>query len=128
MSYMLIIKNYFKEDIELNIKVLDYIGDRATDMKQGDEIYSLIIQGFKKGEKVCVDFEGLTTVLSTFLNNAIGTLYKDYDSEYLNKNLQINNLCEDDMFILRRVIKRAKEFYRNESLITGALDQAIRSE
>lgn len=93
----------------MTIKVLEYIGDRATDMKQGDMIYELIIQGFKKGEKVCVDFGGLTTVLSTFLNNAIGTLFKDYDSDYLNNNLSILNLCEDDMFILRRVIKRAKE-------------------
>lgn len=95
----------------MTIKVLEYIGDRATDMKQGDMIYELIIQGFKKGEKVYVDFGGLTTVLSTFLNNAIGTLFKDYDSDYLNNNLSILNLCEDDMFILRMVIKRAKEFY-----------------
>lgn len=111
----------------MNIKVIEYIGDRATDMKQGDEIYKLIIQGFEKGEIVTVDFEGLTTVLSTFLNNAIGTLFKDYKSEFLNRNLIIQNLCEDDMFILRRVIKRAKDFYSNEALVTTALDKAIRS-
>lgn len=111
----------------MNIKVIEYIGDRATDMKQGDEIYQLIIQGFNNDEIVTVDFEGLNTVLSTFLNNAIGTLFKDYKSDFLNKNLKIQNLCEDDMFILRRVIKRAKEFYSNESLVTTALDKAIRN-
>lgn len=37
----------------MTIKVLEYIGDRATGMKQGDMIYELIIQGFKKGHKEC---------------------------------------------------------------------------
>lgn len=107
----------------MNIKILELVGDRATDMKQGDEIYKLIVQGFQNKEKVYVDFEGLTTVLSTFLNNAIGTLYKDYESEFLNANLNIINLCDDDMFILRRVIKRAKDFYKNEILVTSVLDE-----
>lgn len=107
----------------MDIKILELIGDRATDMKQGDEIYYKIIEGFKNNETVYVDFEGLTTVLSTFLNNAIGTLYKDYESDYLNANLKIKNLCEEDFFVLKRVIKRAKDFYKNEVLVTDVLDK-----
>lgn len=107
----------------MDIKILDFVGDRATDMKQGDEIYNLIVQGFQKKEIVCVDFDGLTTVLSTFLNNAIGTLYKDYKSDFLNANLKIINMCDDDMFILRRVTERARDFYNNEELVTNALNE-----
>ena len=106
----------------MRIHVLDYVGDRATDMKKGDQIYKLILEGFEKKEKVYVDFSDMTTVLSTFLNNAIGTLYKDYASDFLNENLKIENLCEDDMFILRRVTKRAKDFYANQQVITSVLD------
>jgi hypothetical protein len=106
----------------MRIKVIEYVGDRATDMKQGDDIYHLIVQGFEKREIVYLDFSNMTTVLSTFLNNAVGTLYKDYTSEFLNKNLKVENLCEDDMFILRRVTKRAKEFYANKQVITSVLD------
>lgn len=109
----------------MNIKVVSVVGDRATDMKQGDEIYKLILKGFNQNDIVYVDFEGMTTILSTFLNNAIGTLYKDYTSDFLNEKLKIENLCEDDMFILRRVIKRAKEFYKNEEAITKVLDENI---
>ncbi len=64
----------------------------------------------------------MITVLSTFLNNAIGTLYKDYTSDFLNANLKIVNLNEDDMFILRRVIKRAKDFYSHETELTKVFD------
>ena len=55
----------------MTIRIVDYVGDRATDMKQGDEIYNLIIAGFSKNEIVDIDFSGMTTILSTFLNNAI---------------------------------------------------------
>ena len=107
----------------MNIHVIDWVGDRATDMKQGDQIYDLILEGFKKKEVVHVDFSGMKTVLSTFLNNAIGTLYKDYTSEELNNNLKIENLCDDDMFILRRVTQRAKEFYSHPQIVSEALDK-----
>lgn len=107
----------------LEIKVIEIVGDRATDMKQGDQIYTLLKEGFAKGEVVVLDFKDMVTVLSTFLNNAIGTLYKDYTSDFLNSNLKIVNLNDDDMFILRRVIKRAKEFYSNEKELTKVLDE-----
>lgn len=109
----------------MNICVMDYVGDRATDMKQGDDIYKLIIDGFHQNEKVYLDFSGMTTILSTFLNNAIGTLYKDYTSEFLNQNLKIVNLCEDDLFILKRVIDRAKDFYTKPEIIQPALDESL---
>lgn len=32
----------------MRIHLLDYVGDRATDMKQGDQIYKLILEGFEK--------------------------------------------------------------------------------
>ncbi len=109
----------------MNIKVLDIVGDRATDMKQGDQIYELILKQFKNGNKVELDFDGMVTILSTFLNNAIGTLYQDYTSDFLNANLQILNMNGDDKFILRRVIKRAKEFYANEKEITNVLNDKL---
>lgn len=109
----------------MDIRVLDYVGDRATDMKQGDEIYKLIIGGFSQQEKVYIDFSDMTTILSTFLNNAIGTLYKDYTSEFLNENLKIKNLCIEDLFILKRVINRAKDFYSKPKIIQSVLDDSL---
>lgn len=109
----------------MNIRVIEYIGDRATDMQQGDKIYKLIVDGFNQKEKVYIDFSDMTTILSTFLNNAIGTLYKDYTSEFLNENLKIENLCKDDLFILKRVIDRAKDFYAKPQVIQSVLDENL---
>lgn len=105
------------------IRVLEQIGDRATDMKQGDRICQLIVEAFQRKEEVIVDFFGVKTVLSTFLNNAIGALYKNYTSEFLNRSLKLENLCEDDLFIVRRVTKRAREFYQNRGKIAEVLNE-----
>lgn len=112
----------------MNIKIVDYIGDRATDMGQGDKICNLIKQSFKNGKIVYLDFSGLNTVLSTFLNNAIGALYKDYDSVFLNKNLKIIGIDKDDYFILSRVTKRAKEYYSNTEKVTYSLNEDFSGE
>lgn len=109
----------------MEIKLIDVIGDRATDMGQGDAVCDQILDAFSKDEKVVLDFSHMTTILSTFLNNAIGSLYKSYSSDYLNSNLKIINLCDDDMFILQRVIKRAKDFYAHEQIITSSLNESF---
>lgn len=104
------------------IRILEKIGDRATDMKQGDRIHDEIVVGFKANETVELDFNGMQTVLSTFLNNAIGALFRDYSSEFLNQNLKITNLCDEDLFILKRVISRAKDFYKDPNGMTDTLN------
>lgn len=110
------------------VVIRDIVGVRATDMKQGDKVYKLILEGFKNNESVCVDFGEMNTILSIFLNNAIGTLYKDYKSDYLNKNLKVTNLNEYNLFILKRVIDRAKDFYSNPKFITNILDEKFSDE
>lgn len=112
-------------EVTMYINVLQRIGDRATDMQQGDAICTEIISGFEKQETVEIDFSGMKTVLSTFLNNAIGALYKDYSSDFLNQNLKISNLCDEDMFILKRVISRAKDFYAQPQRVSDVLDENL---
>lgn len=107
------------------IKVIEKIGDRATDMQQGDLIHDEIVSGFNLHEIVELDFAGMNTILSMFLNNAIGALYKNYDSSFLNTNLKIKNLGDEDMFILKRVISRAKDFYAQPEAISNALDECM---
>ena len=45
--------------------------------------------------------------------------------QLVHENLKVANLCQDDLFILKRVIKRAKDFYANEKVITKVLDEEL---
>lgn len=109
----------------MEIVIKEHIGDRATDMKQGDQICSLIEEAFANNQNVILNFADMTTILSAFLNTAVGSLYKSFTSEYLNAHLKVANLCDDDLFILKRVTRRAKEFYANQEVITKNLNESF---
>ena len=94
------------------IKVKDVVGNRATDMEQSDIVYGMILQQFQKEEKVVLDFEGMDTILPSFLSNAICSLYKDFSEEYLNANLILKNLEEVYLYILEQMTKAAKMYYK----------------
>ncbi|MCI8805983.1 MAG: STAS-like domain-containing protein [Clostridiales bacterium] len=110
------------------IFIKDIIGNKALDVAQGEKIYKKIMRIFKKNEQVTLNFENVETILSAFLNIAIGTLYKDYTSEYLNKNLIIKNVSKDNLFKMKRIFSRAKEYYENREEITNLLDEALYSK
>ena len=86
-------------------------------------------RGFYRLKDFCeiveLDFAGLKTILFTFLNNAIGALYKDYGSSFLNQNLKIVGLDDEDLFILKRVTKRAKEYHENSDKVTNTLNDDL---
>lgn len=94
------------------IKIKDIVGNRATDIKQSDIVHDMILQQFQKEEKVVLDFEGMDTILPSFLSNAICRLYKDFSEEYLNANLILKNLEEVYLYILQQMIKVAKTYYK----------------
>jgi hypothetical protein len=69
-------------------------------------------------EKVEVDFSNITMVVSSFLNAAIGKLYGKYSEQFINENVKIIGLCDDDMELLNDiVIPNAKSFFENQSKI-----------
>lgn len=50
----------------MNILVMDYVGDRAIDMKQGNQIYAMILEGFKKGSCTCGFFRYENSIVNVF--------------------------------------------------------------
>lgn len=95
------------------IKVYDITGPRAIlDTPDGDKLFSTLLENFKKGNIVTLDFKNVDTILSMFLNSAIAPLYNIYDSEFLKEHLIIENMSDDDKLTLKRVNARAKQFYK----------------
>lgn len=95
------------------IKVFDITGTRAVmDSPDGDKIYQMINEAFLNQDNVVLDFDKVDTILSMFLNSAIAPLYNDFDTDFLNKNLTIKNMSDEDKATLKRVNMRAKQFYQ----------------
>ena len=86
----------------------------ALTQEQGDVIYEIIADAFEKKEKIILDFVNVESMISPFLNNAIGQLYGKYTSEEITQYLQLENFPKSKVSTLNIVINNAKKYYANK--------------
>lgn len=90
----------------------------ALTQEQGDIIYNEIVNSFEKKETIILDFSNVESMISPFLNNAIGQLYGKYTSEYIKQYLKLENFPPAKNSTLNVVINNAKNFYSNKKAFT----------
>lgn len=86
----------------------------ALTQEQGDIIYYELVSSFDKNEPVALDFTNIESMISPFLNNAIGQLYGKYTSEEISRLLELVNFPPNKNSTLNIVISNAKKFYANK--------------
>lgn len=100
-----------------NLKIKDYTGSsKAISALDGEVIYSKIIEAFERKEPVVLDFSEIDLTITAFLNASIGKLYSHYNSEEVKNLLDIQNLNQDEVLLLKFVIEKAKERFNNPQL------------
>lgn len=99
----------------MTISVKDIIGsDSATIRDQGLAIYELAKKELADAKEVEISFDGISIVISSFLNASVGKLYGDFAYDFVDENLNVTGLDNDDMELLEiTVIPNAKEYYSN---------------
>ena len=91
--------------------------DTAITYEDGEKVYALIFQALTE-EK-----QGITLVIPAFLHAAIGELYKDFDSDFLNNYLILKNIEGTNKVLLDMVIKYTKQYIADPE----AFERAIKS-
>lgn len=92
----------------------------------GRKVYDLIVAALKEDKKVQLSFLNITMVITAFLNEAIGVLYKDFDAEKIDQIEYINvseDLKESFEASLDKVKSGAPVYYRHQA----ELDDATKS-
>ena len=87
---------------------------RAISAADGEVVFNQIITAFDKQERVVLDFAGIELTITAFLNSSIGKLYSLYSSEDIRELLDIVNLPNDEVSLLKIVIDRAKQRFSKE--------------
>ena len=59
-------------------------------------------------------FDGVDLTTTAFLNTAIGTLYREFDKDTLNKFISMKNISNSDLTLVKTVIERAKLTFTDE--------------
>ncbi|MFC6176330.1 STAS-like domain-containing protein [Companilactobacillus huachuanensis] len=93
----------------------------AVNTKQGKKVFEIIKRELDKKNTVDVDFSGLTTITTAFLNLSIGKLYSLDEPSELNKRVKI---LSDSLTIfqkqkIQRVMENAKIKISDEELNEG---------
>ena len=112
---------------ERTIEIAQLIGSKlciASD--DGEKVHDAIVAAIEAGDTVRLSFEGVEDLTSSFLNAAIGQLYGKFSEEELRSYLLPPVGClSDDLALLKRVVERAKGFFKDPDRYRLATKEAL---
>ena len=108
------------------LKIKDII-ERATAVSSddGETVYKNIVDCINDNMIVELDFSEITILTTAFLNSAIGQLYNDFSSEELNKAIVFKNIANEDKILFKKVIERAREYFKDKKGFEDSANDAI---
>jgi hypothetical protein len=109
---------------DIRIKVV--VGCKlCVSSEDGQKLYDRILENLFENKKVVLSFNGVTNLTSAFLNAAIGQLYSKFSEESIKTNLKVIDIEDDDKVILKRVVERAKDYFKNSYPYEKAVNNLI---
>lgn len=114
---------------EIKINIFEQIGSTAAvSSEDGELLFERISKGMENNVRVILDFNNIELITSTFLNAAIGQLYSGYDSPFLRNHLKVENLAKEDLELLKKVVERAKEYFKDKEKMEKNIKEALEDE
>lgn len=114
---------------EIKINIFEQIGSAAAvSSEDGELLYNRLEKGLEEKVKVVLDFINIELITSTFLNAAIGQLYSKYDSPFLRERLKVKNMAGEDLELLKKVVERAKEYFKDKEKMDASIKEALEDE
>lgn len=99
---------------KITIRVADIIGSAlCISSEDGQKVFDILKPLIESGKQVILSFERINTIISLFLNAAIGQLYGSFSEEQIQSQLEYSNMADDDREILERVVDNAQKYYAN---------------
>jgi STAS-like domain of unknown function (DUF4325) len=84
----------------MRVKLADVIGEKCESLDDGAKLYQAIHKELQSGAAVELDFSGVQSIITPFLNASIGNLLDLFEKETLMEKLVLCHISEDH---LRRV-------------------------
>ena len=100
----------------LTISVFNLVGNGfCVEAKDGDAVFNSISKALQQEQSVEISFHNVEMLTSAFLNTAIGQLYRDFTEEKIRKLVNVVDMADTDIALLRRVIETAKLYSKDPS-------------
>ena len=85
------------------------VGPNCSSIGDGEKILKLIRPELTKGFTVVLDFEGVKSVLTPFLNTCFGTLLEQFGRELTMTHVCMRNLSDEILQRINNFINRKEE-------------------
>ena len=96
----------------ITVRVIDIVGSSlCVSADDGQLVYEKIAPLLREGTKITLSFSGAETIISSFLNAAIGQLYGEFSEGQIRTQLTVSEMAQDDLVILKRVVENAKNYF-----------------
>ncbi len=96
------------------VRVFDIVGGPlCVSADDGQRVYDKIAPLLRDGQRVDLSFEQVETLISAFLNAAIGQLYGEFTEDRIRELLAVRDMDPDDLPVLKRVVENAKAYFRD---------------
>lgn len=111
------------------IRVADLIGaPRAVDAADGEKVFQKVLPVLQSGRSVRLSFDGITMVITAFLNAAIGKLYGSLPEDEVDRLLEVRDLLPPFQPSLDKAIEWSKAYYRDPERMRRAIMEELGDE
>lgn len=114
---------------EIVVRVFDVVGGPlcvASD--DGNLVHDKIAPLLREGKKVALSFAQVDTVISAFLNAAIGQLYGEFKEDEIRERLSVRDIAPEDLVLLKRVVENAKAYFKDPNRFAQAVREITGDE
>ena len=95
-------------------------GSLCVSADDGQKVHDKIAPLLREKRPVVLSFQGVETLISAFLNAAVGQLYGEFDEATIRELLSVRDMSQDDLGILKRVVENAKRYFANKPAYDAA--------
>jgi len=114
---------------EIVVRVFDIVGGPlCVSADDGQTVHDKIAPLLRDNRKVVVSFERVETLISAFLNAAIGQLYGEFTEERIRELLSVRDMTSEDLTMLKRVVDNAKVYFKNRKQFDQAWKEEVGDE
>jgi len=113
----------------INVRVFDIVGGAlCVSAEDGQRVHDKIAALLREQQKVVLSFEQVETLISAFLNAAVGQLYGEFSEKSIRELLSVRDMNPDDEDVLKRVVENAKRYFADRPAADKAWKEEIGDE
>ncbi len=108
------------------INIVNAVGDTfCIEAVDGEKVFALIKKALAEKRKVTLSFLNVEMLTTSFLNTAIGQLYRDFSDEYIKENLSVENISQSGLVSIKRVVDTAKLYYKDPDAMQRSINDIL---